>query len=1025
MNHFLRKSLSMLLTLSLVGALTVPAAASEALGDDLTSEETLLNEQTQLSTNVFWSTSYSDLREENLITYVPNRDVTPIVVSGDILTSRSSVTASAKKLESAGYRVVAGINGDFYNVNNGLPVGIVVEQGRLRSTDGGYAAIGFREDGTAIIGKPRVKVTANLGYGVTDGGSYTEYVRQVMGVNKARVASGGIYLYTHDFNSRHNTGNTEAGVDVLCTIEDGELSIGDAVTLRVDRVLETQYATAMEPNQVVLSANLKSDPYHVDALRNIPVGTRITLTANASDERWNDVDYAVGALYTLVENGQIVSGLPGGSNPRTAVGQKADGTLVFYTIDGRKPGHSIGASMSQVALRLMELGCVSAICLDGGGSTTLSVTPPDQVTAKTLNRPSEGRERAVTNQIFLVADNNPSNTLSHFYVSADESYVLAGSKVQISAAAVDTNYIPMDTGYELSASAGTVENGVLTTPAEGGEITVTASNGSGSGSTTVHAVVTPDDLAVRDSSGVILKTLSASPGSATELKATAAYKHRALKADPEAFRWSVTGNIGTVDANGVFHATTPGAGSITVAAGGKSVTVPVTVSRIGLKTVEDFEQNGTIFDGSYGDHAKFSRSDAESTVRMGRGSGKLDYELTAESGYRAEWYSESSTRIDNKIYTSLNLWVYGDGSGNEVYLLCSNGTEEKQVKPVTKLDFTGWKQVSVSTEGEAFDIQGLGVRAGDVTYVDDGFGGIVPVAPNTTGSGTIYVDQIVASFGGTVDTAVPTVKASLDQSNWAVRAKISDAVDGILPSTAISVSYNGATYSGNYNPKTGEMVVALPGPGETHEAMRVTITAKDASGNIGRASVDIPPEGVGHKFTDINKYWGATYVDYLYTAGITSGYKDGSFRPNQNITRAQFSVMLYRYLKLDESKYANVKLPFADNGKIPSYAVPAIKALYTEGIINGSTGKGGQLYFNPDNALTRAQAATMIGRTQEKGYAAGSLTFTDAGKIPSYAAFYIQTMTAQGVIGGYKDGSFKPNNNITRGQMAKILYNLM
>ena len=80
----------------------------------------------------------------------------------------------------------------------------------------------------------------------------------------------------------------------------------------------------------------------------------------------------------------------------------------------------------------------------------------------------------------------------------------------------------------------------------------------------------------------------------------------------------------------------------------------------------------------------------------------------------------------------------------------------------------------------------------------------------------------------------------------------------------------------------------------------------DASGNIGRASVDIDPYGVDHKFTDIQRLLGApTYVDFLYNADITTGYSDGTFRPNQNISRAQFAVMLYRYLKLDESKYAS------------------------------------------------------------------------------------------------------------------------
>ena len=72
MKHFSRKILSLFLTLALMASLTLPAAASEALGEDLTAKDTQLHEDTQLSTNVFWSTSYSDLRTENIITYTPN-----------------------------------------------------------------------------------------------------------------------------------------------------------------------------------------------------------------------------------------------------------------------------------------------------------------------------------------------------------------------------------------------------------------------------------------------------------------------------------------------------------------------------------------------------------------------------------------------------------------------------------------------------------------------------------------------------------------------------------------------------------------------------------------------------------------------------------------------------------------------------------------------------------------------------------------------------------------------------------------
>ena len=564
MKHFSRKFLSLFLTLTLLGSLSLPAAASEALGEDLTAKETQLHEETQLSTNVFWSTSYSDLRTENIITYTPNERVTPIVTYGDVLTSRNTVSAMAKNLEAEGYRVVAGINGDFYNTSTGLPVGIVVTEGQLRSSDAGYYAIGFRADGTAVLGKPGVKVTADLGYTRDDGyGTSTQVVRQITAVNKARVSTGGIYLYTYDFNAKHTTGTTEAGVDVLCTIEDGQLSIGNSLTVTVDSVTETTSPTSIGENQIVLSVNLQSDSYRVDALRNIPVGTEITLEVSAASDGWDDVDYAVGALYALVENGSVVSGLAAGAAPRTAVGQRADGTLVFYTIDGRKSGHSIGATLTQVAQRLIELGCVTALCLDGGGSTTLSVTEPDELAAKTINTPSDGGERSVTNQLFLVADGESTGKLSHFYVSADYDYVLAGSKVNISAAAVDTNYIPMAKSYDLHASDGELDGNVLTTPKEGGDITVTAQSGGKKGTATVHAIAEPTDVAIRNSGNTIITTLSAAPGTTTKLIGSAAYNHISLKADPEAFTWTVTGDIGTIDQSGSFTATAPGTGTIT------------------------------------------------------------------------------------------------------------------------------------------------------------------------------------------------------------------------------------------------------------------------------------------------------------------------------------------------------------------------------------------------------------------------------------------------------------------------------
>ena len=1013
----IRKLTSLLLSLSLLSALTLPAAASAAMGEDLTAKDTLIHRETQLSTNVFWSEAYSDLRTENLITYTPNQAVTPIVTYGDVLTDRSSVADMAAALEAEGYRVVAGINGDFYNVNTGLPIGLVVTDGVLRSSDAGYYAIGFRADGTAILGKPSIRVSADLGYTVDDGfGTSTEVVRPVAAVNKARTNSG-IFLYTYDFNAKHTTGTTEAGVNVVCAIEEGSLTIGGTVTARVERVEEST-VTALQPGEIVLSANSQADTYYSAALRNMQPGSTVTLSVTAADEGWNDVKYAVGALYCLAENGVVASGLAAGTNPRTAVGQKADGTLVFYTVDGRRSGHSIGASMTQVGERLLELGCQTVLCLDGGGSTNLAVTTPDSTTATIINRPSE-TGRKVTNQVFLVASDRASGDLDHFYVHAASDYVLAGSSVYVTATGVDSSFIPMPVpNYTLTASAGTLENDVLTTPAGGGDITVTASGRGASGSTVVHAISTPDSITLKNGTSN-LTTLTVTPGSKTTLTAGAIWNHLTLGADAKAFTWSV--NVGTVDENGVFSATTPGTGSLTVSAGDKSLTIPVTVAQAALQTIEDFETPDTRFFSGY--YLTVSRTNVSDHVQRGHYAGKLDYVLPEDTGFYSQAMAGSFSNLGTP-YTALNLWVYGDGSGNQLSFLYTGDVKSDLELPVTTLDFTGWKQINVPLP-QYFTLSGVVIYAPSTT--DATWDHIQVTYADTPRTGTVYIDQITAAFPGTVDNAPPVVTATLlDQQNWAVDIKVSDGVDGILPLSSITVARNGDTGQvlEGYDTATGTMKYYLPGPGETTEVTRVTVTAVDASGNIGRASVDIPPYGVSHKFTDIDDYWAADYVDFLYNADITTGYSDGTFRPNQNISRAQFAVMLYRYLKLDANKYESVSLPFADLGQIPAYALPAAKALYSEGIITGSE-KNGKLYFNPDSSLTRAQAAAMIGRTQAKGYAEAELTFTDNGKIPAYAAPYIRTMTAQGVISGYSDGSFKPNNNITRGQMAKILYNLM
>ena len=181
------------------------------------------------------------------------------------------------------------------------------------------------------------------------------------------------------------------------------------------------------------------------------------------------------------------------------------------------------------------------------------------------------------------------------------------------------------------------------------------------------------------------------------------------------------------------------------------------------------------------------------------------------------------------------------------------------------------------------------------------------------------------------------------------------------------------------------LLLAATGTAAASEALGEDLTAQDTA---------------IHQSTTLSQdvFWSTTYSD-LRTENVVTYQPNASVTPivtyGSTLTSCNtLSSMLYRYLGLDAAKYADVTLPFADSAKISDYAVPAIRALYSAGIINGSAGSDGKLYFSPASNLTRAQAAAMIGRTQAKGYATAALSFTDASSIPSYATYYIQSMVS-------------------------------
>ncbi|MCD9025025.1 S-layer homology domain-containing protein [Cohnella silvisoli] len=100
--------------------------------------------------------------------------------------------------------------------------------------------------------------------------------------------------------------------------------------------------------------------------------------------------------------------------------------------------------------------------------------------------------------------------------------------------------------------------------------------------------------------------------------------------------------------------------------------------------------------------------------------------------------------------------------------------------------------------------------------------------------------------------------------------------------------------------------------------------------------------------------WAQKAVAQAVQAGITKSYKDGSFRPNAEITRAEMAAMIANALKL--SIESSAATSFADDKNIPSWAKGAVAAIKKLGLMEGT----GTNQFNPNAQATRAEAVTVL-----------------------------------------------------------------
>lgn len=167
--------------------------------------------------------------------------------------------------------------------------------------------------------------------------------------------------------------------------------------------------------------------------------------------------------------------------------------------------------------------------------------------------------------------------------------------------------------------------------------------------------------------------------------------------------------------------------------------------------------------------------------------------------------------------------------------------------------------------------------------------------------------------------------------------------------------------------------------------------------------------------------WSAPYVSELVSRNILRGYDDGSFKPEQGITREELAVALVRCLGLEGRLESVSDMSFTDNGEISDWAKKSIALLVEMGIYKGYDDGS----FKPARVITRQELSAIIARSLTKVAHNVNITFADKDEIGNWAFEAIKKIYALGIIKGYEDNSFRPESFITREEVAAMLYNFM
>jgi len=295
------------------------------------------------------------------------------LLSNDTITGRETVSSMERRVSSQ--LTTIGVNGDFFNWIGGWPSGLLMRGGTVEHQPAdNRSAAGIDSSGTLHVDK--------VPFNASWWGFST--IRYPLGQLNEPPHANSASLFTPVWG---DATPPVSGIAAVLQPFPPTKPFGDLVG-QVTALANNSSVPIPRDGAVLVARGTAADAVQADAL----VGGQVTLRIGLRKD-WSAVTDAVGGGPALVRGGKAIRPQDAGESltdvqlygpdPRTAIGQRADGGIVVIAADGRERGWSIGIRNWDLALMLIRYGCVTGFALDSGGSTTVAFD------GRVLNRPSD------------------------------------------------------------------------------------------------------------------------------------------------------------------------------------------------------------------------------------------------------------------------------------------------------------------------------------------------------------------------------------------------------------------------------------------------------------------------------------------------------------------------------------------------------------------------------------------------------------------------------------------------------------